>query len=423
MKLKAHFFLCAGLVLLSAIGLVAGYPVEAAQSTVASKTTPTRFGDDVDFLRKHTKIIVLRDALGAAQVAVSPAWQGRVMTSTADHDSGASFGWINREFIFSNRPSPHINAYGGEDRFWLGPEGSQFSIYFAPGSPFDSAHWFVPAAFDAWPFKTVSQSRDTAVFEARFPLTNYSGTHFQVMVKREIRLLDGKTAWRNLDLEPPGHIAVVAYESNNTLTNVGRSPWKKESGLLSIWILGMFNPSPSATIVVPIKPGPSSQLGVSVLAYEAYGVILPHQLKETTNAVFFRGDGKSRGKIGINPKRTVGKLGSYDAQRHVLTLVQFNQPLDVDEYVNSSWGPQEKPYGGDAVNSYNDGPLTPDARPLGPFYELESSSPAVALAPGASLEHTHRTFHLTGPEKELDVLARKVLGVSLAEIETALPTE
>jgi hypothetical protein len=26
---------------------------------------------------------------------------------------------------------PHINVFGGEDRFWLGPEGGQFSIFFA----------------------------------------------------------------------------------------------------------------------------------------------------------------------------------------------------------------------------------------------------------------------------------------------------
>ena len=59
-------------------------------------------------------------------------------------------------------------------------------------------------------------------------------------------------------------------------------------------------------------------------------------------------------------------------------------------------------------------------RPLGPFYELESSSPAAALAPGQSLTHVHRTLHLSGAEKDLDVVARAAFGVSLAEMKAAL---
>jgi len=52
---------------------------------------------------------------------------------------------------------------------------------------------------------------------------------------------------------------------------------------------------------------------------------------------------------------------------------------------------------------------------------LESNSPAAALAPGASLTHIHRTIHLSGPEAELDAIARAALGVSLDQIKTALP--
>jgi hypothetical protein len=69
------------------------------------------------------------------------------------------------------------------------------------------------------------------------------------------------------------------------------------------------------------------------------------------------------------------------------------------------------------VNSYNDGPAAPGAKPLGPFYELESSSPAAALAPGEALAHVHTTMHFQGPDKALDAIARRVLGVGLEEIE------
>jgi hypothetical protein len=83
------------------------------------------------------------------------------------------------------------------------------------------------------------------------------------------------------------------------------------------------------------------------------------------------------------------------------------------------WEIQDAPYGGDAANSYNDGPPAPGAKPLGPFYELESSSPAAALAPGESLTHVHRTFHFEGPEAELDAIAMATLGTSLGEIASA----
>jgi hypothetical protein len=91
----------------------------------------------------------------------------------------------------------------------------------------------------------------------------------------------------------------------------------------------------------------------------------------------------------------------------------------VTDYVNSLWKLQDNPFEGDAVNAYNDGPAMPGAKPIGPFYELESSSPAAALKPGESLSHVHRTIHLSGSKPALDAVARATLGVSLDEIEGA----
>lgn len=384
------------------------------------------FSDDLDFLRKHAEVIVLRGDQDRTQIAVVPAWQGRVMTSTADGGSGVSFGWMNRELIASGKLRSHINVFGGEDRLWLGPEGSQFSIYFAPGTSFEGENWYVPAPFDTIPFRAVSQSSDRALFRAEFPLINYSGTHFQVAIEREVRLLESGSALERLGVLPAKdltHVKLVAYESRNTLINAGSVPWKYDTGLLSVWVLGMLNASPLTTVVVPVKSGSEADLGPIVTPYLAYGAQPPERLRAAENAVFFRGDAQFRGKIGIGPRRSLGVFGSYDAAEHVLTLVQFNQPRNIDRYVNSLWGKQEHPYGGDAINSYNDGPPAPGAQSFGPFYELESSSPAAALAPGQRLEHTQRTFHLSGPESELDVVARAVLGVSLTQIKTALPID
>ena len=181
----------------------------------------------------------------------------------------------------------------------------------------------------------------------------------------------------------------------------------------------MFNPSPQTTIALPIAPGPASTLGPAV--NDAYFGRLPaDRLVVTEAVVFFRGDGRHRSKIGVPPPRARSLAGSYDAAAHVLTLVQYTRPAGATRYVNSMWEIQREPYQGDVVNSYNDGPPAPGTPPLGPFYEIESSSPALDLAPGQRYTHVHRTFHFVGTEAELDSLARATLKVGVAELKSVL---
>jgi hypothetical protein len=180
----------------------------------------------------------------------------------------------------------------------------------------------------------------------------------------------------------------------------------------------MFIPSPTTTIVVPFRKGPEAEFG-PVVNDAYFGKVPPERLKVGENAVYFRGDGQYRSKIGLPPRRARPILGSWDADTGVLTLVQYTFQDDNLPYVNSRWGNQKDPFGGDAVNSYNDGPAAPGSPPLGPFYELESSSPAAALRPGVTLRHVHRTFHLIGPRAKLDAIARATLGVGLDEVEAA----
>ena len=110
-------------------------------------------------------------------------------------------------------------------------------------------------------------------------------------------------------------------------------------------------------------------------------------------------------------------VGSWDAKNRVLTLVTYTVPEGPRPYVNSMWEMQKDPYSGDAVNSYNDGPPSPGAAPMGPFYELETSSPAAELGPGESLVHLHRTVHLQGDREVLDRIAWSTLGAGLDRIE------
>lgn len=392
----------------------------AGCATAGPENEEGTFANDLAFLRRHTETVVLTDDSGQGQVIVLPKMQGRVMTSTAGGPGGFSFGWINRELLASGTTVEHMNAYGGEDRFWMGPEGGQFSIFFEKGVPFDLEHWFTPAPIDTEPWELAFKSWHSVVLRKTMRLTNYSGTVFDVRVDREVRLLNRDQALKVLGTAPGQGVKMVAYESNNRMINVGDKRWRKETGLLSIWILGMFNPSPETTIVVPFVAGPQEKLG-PVVNDTYFGKVPAERLVVEDGVLFFSGDGQYRSKIGLSPRRAKAVLGSYDAAHHVLTIVQYNKPETTIDYVNSMWELQEAPFRGDTVNSYNDGPPEPGAEPMGPFCELETSSPAAALGPGESILHTHRTFHFRGAESLLDPIARATLGASLAEITSALP--
>ena len=380
----------------------------------------TPFADDLAFLRQHTNVIVLADGTGA-QVVVAPEYQGRVMTSTAGGDDEASFGWIGRAAITSGKRQPHMNVFGGEDRFWLGPEGGQYALYFKPGDPFDLEHWQVPEPIDWGAWEVTKQSATAATFTKRMRLKNYAKTEFDIGVERRIRLLDHDDLWANLGLEPVRGLGpvpavrFVAFESSNTVTNMGGKAWEADSGLVSIWILGMFKPSPTTTVVVPFRSGPESK--VDPIVNDAYfGKVPADRLVVKQSAIFFKGDGQYRSKIGVTPLRAQGVAGSYDATHNVLTVVQYDSLFDASRYVNSMWEIQRDPWSGDVINSYNDGPPAPGKPPLGPFYELETSSHALSLAPGKSYTHTHRTYHFVGRPGDLDPTARALLKATIPEI-------
>jgi hypothetical protein len=375
-----------------------------------------RYEEDLDLLKTHVDVIELTDDSGEARLAVVPAYQGRVMTSTAGGPDGWSLGWINEELIASGETLTHMNPYGGEDRFWLGPEGGQFAIFFDEGAPFDLEHWQTPALIDTEPFDLVDANEDRAVFRRRASLTNRAGFTFELQIDRTVRRLDERDVRSRFGVDVPGGVAVVAFESENGVMNAGEEPWRKETGLLSIWILGMFPPSSGATVVIPFAPGPEEDLG-PVVNDAYFGKVPPDRLVVEEERLFFRADGRYRSKIGISHRRATPICGSYDPERGVLSLVHLTLSSGAADYVNSMWEIQDEPYGGDVVNSYNDGPPEPGAKPLGPFYELESSSPALELSPGESHVHVHSTAHFRGPAEALDPIARAALGVGIAEIE------
>ncbi len=369
------------------------------------------YGFDLKFLKEHSNPVELKN--GDARIIVSPDFQGRVMTSSAAGENGLSYGWINYDLIESGEVLPHINPMGGEERFWLGPEGGQFSIFFKNGDAFDLKHWQTPSVIDTEKYEMVASGKTFAEFKKSAKIKNYSNTEFQIEIKRKVVLLTNEEIAKELGVGIEKNTKVVGYKTINNLQNTGTEAWKKESGLLSVWLLGMFNPSPEVTIVVPFKTGVKSDY---IVKDDYFGKIPAERLVvDTSGFVFLKGDGKYRGKIGIPPQRALPFLGSYDAHNHLLTIIKCEVKEGVTDYVNSAWELQKYPFKGDAINSYNDGPVA-DGKQLGPFYEMETSSPALALKAGESATYSQSTFHLQGSEDELDVICRKVLNLSLEKI-------
>ena len=385
------------------------------KETAMAIDSTKQYGYNRDFLKKHTNVIELRSA-GSA-ITLVPAWQGRVMTSTAEGETGFSFGWINRELIASGRILPHINAFGGEERLWLGPEGGQFSIFFSKGKSFIFEDWQTPAFLDTSPYELISSTDSSALFSCDIETENFSGTLFKLRIERDVTILSKEEIAKQTGINVK-NLSYVAYRSENTIINKGEKEWSKETGLLSIWMLGMFNPSPSVVVVIPVKMGDDNLLGPKVND-NYFGKISADRLKVSDSHILFRADGKSRGKIGIPPLRATGTMGSYDSDNNILTLLICSLPGGKSDYVNSAWQIQDNPFSGDALNSYNDGPLE-DGSQMGPFYELETSSPAAELKPGESLNHIQFTLHLTGNPNELDKVSLKALGLSLEAISNAL---
>lgn len=363
------------------------------------------FASDKNFLKKHLTIVELTS--GDLKLLISPKLQGRVFTSSANGDEGFSFGWINYNLISSGKILKNCNNFGGEDRFWLGPEGGQYSIFFEPGTEFDLDNWQTPAPIDTESWELIAHSSKKAIFEKELFLPNYAGTKFHILADREVAIFDNARINKELNIKIPDGIDAVGFESTNCLTNKNDFTWTTQTGMPSIWILGQLISTEKSTIILPFD-----QNGNGKIINDAYfGKIDDDRINILDKTILFRADGNKRGKIGIGPNRAKSIIGSYDATNETLTIVKYSLDKSSQEYVNSMWEYQEHPFTGDIVNAYNDGPL-PDGSQMGPFYELETSSPAASLASEETLQHKHATFHFIGNKEILEKISMELLGVS-----------
>tara|TARA_R110002020_G_scaffold98268_1_gene234032 strand:+ start:9810 stop:10955 length:1146 start_codon:yes stop_codon:yes gene_type:complete len=366
-------------------------------------------GHDIQFLEgRDEELIVLK--IDSAHVVISPKYQGKVFTSSATGLTGKSLGWIN--YGAFDKMDEHMNAYGGENRLWLGPEGGKYSLFFKSGDSMVFNNWKTPPPIDTEVWKTIKKNSAEVQLEKEMTINNYSNAQFDITTVRTVKLFSKDQIAQSLNIDL-GSLKSVGFKTSNKITNIGPSPWTKETGAPCIWILDMFKPSDETVIMIPFDKNAVAKVATT----DYFGEISPDRINFLDSVVLYKADGRARGKIGIPPTRAKKIAGSYDSVGKLLTVTVFDVDKDA-VYLNQEWKLDKDPFAGDAINAYNDGPLE-DGSQMGPFYEIESVSPAAFLAPQESLVHDHSVYHFTGEEKEMDKIVQRLFGITLKEVNEA----
>ncbi|MCT1530418.1 hypothetical protein M3B46_05390 [Sphingobacterium daejeonense] len=382
------------------------------QDTVNTTYKEGQFGYDLEFLQKYDSVLILSNESGLGQILVSPKYQGKVFTSTADGPDGKSFGWVNYK-AFSAPVDPHMNAYGGEDRLWLGPEGGPFSLYFENGKEMVYENWKTPTSIDTESWKLISADGSSAKMEKDTELKNYAGTVLTIKLNRDIKMLSNSQIESDLGIQLSDKIKSVGFSTLNSITNTGKEAWTKETGAPCLWSLDMFMPTDSTVILVPYEETAQGKIATT----DYFGEIDKDRIAYKDGVLYFKADGKSRGKLGLSPQRAKTIAGSYDLDNGILTVTKFT--IDSGKtYLNQEWTTKKDPFIGDAVNAYNDGPLE-DGGQMGPFYEIESVSPAAFLKPSEKLDHSHNVYHFMGDKEQVSILLTKLFNISVQDIQSA----
>ncbi|RJP17796.1 MAG: hypothetical protein C4520_15615 [Candidatus Abyssobacteria bacterium SURF_5] len=354
------------------------------------------------------RTLVLRRKPDEGCLLIAPDLSGRIIAVSLDGPGGENFGFVKEEAIANKGRNPQFNAYGGALRWWIGPEGGQYGLAFPPGTNrFDLDSWRIPEEYNGKSFN-VLYPKDTegsaALLGAECRLENASGTRFHIGVSCRIGLIGSPLPPK----KKSASLRHFGYRCEMCFENLSSAPMRRETGLVSIWMLGMYMPSAHAFVIAPFEKGGAKKIVTDT--YFSPSGLSRHRLmiRENDGYLVFRADGKERSKIGLSRSRASATLGSIDFTRNLLTVWRFPVRRRM-AYVNSLWELQKHPYSGDVVNSYND-----DGK-IGDFYELECSSPALALLPGERARFPLDIHHFDGPHEALLKTTSRLLGRKLRE--------
>jgi hypothetical protein len=379
--------------------------VFSACIVTASRAQESTFEEDIDFLKKYDKPIVLSAENNRAKIAVSAKHQGRVFTSTFMGDAGISNGWINYEAIKNNK-----SGVGGEDRFWLAPIGSQFSLFYPKEKTIEEKNWRLPPAITRGGAKVIKQNKVSVEFEKSYVVESHIGTKFSAKLNRTVTLFTDKQIQQSLNLLLPSSVNRVGFESANKLTNVGED-WDEKTGLITPWILGMFKGHDDAVAVFPLAKKAGSKSNIPSYLYP----LNDNRIIEKNAVVYFKVDGRYRSKIGVKAEQTKPIMGYFNSKTTVLTIVTFSFE-DGKLYPDAQESFVNHPYKGDVISSYNHGAMDGSVLSTSTFFELESSAQVLPLKTNEAITHRHQTYHFSGPYSEVNDVSLKLLGTSLKEI-------
>jgi len=367
----------------------------------------TSYGAIITPIAKKAMVIELLSDNKKGRIAISPEIQGKVLTTTYGGLRGESNGWINEEAIKGNELD--IAEIGGEERLWFGPLGSQHSFYFQQLKPFNGGNWLVPPSLSTEPYHLKKFVSKEVLLSKQITLTNFIGTEFNFEVLRKIRLLEQEDVENNLNIKIKNGLSYVAYESINSIQNKDDKPWKKETGLVSVWNLNMFKGSDETVVIIPLI----NEVSMDKI-YKYLGPLDQSRIQLKQNSLLFKADGKYRSKIGVPHEMAPKIYGSYSKDKERLTIVQYRKTIETD-YSNSDISIQDNPYEGEIIPIYNDGRMDYSPTNKTSFFELETTSASVELWPGKYVTHYHRVYHFSANETMLNAISEKLLGIRLKE--------
>lgn len=345
---------------------------------------------------------------------LGPELVGRVMCSTFDRNRGLANAWINKSAIQRGKVDPVFNNFGGEERFWLAPEGGPFGLEFGKKeSRFEN--YSVQPAMNTAEYRVLAKDDRSVLMEADLSLENHSGTRFDFRVERRISLLESCPYTQ----VSGGKIQVAAFQSENTVLNTGTKAWAKEGGTIAMWCLGQLLEYPHLSIIVPVRRDAGTESSPPTVDEYFKDFCIDGKFPSNRRAnfdtfVLLKADGAVRGKVGVKRDRAAGRLGSYDPDAHCLTVVDHDFYPEL-EYPTGYWRDYENAFDGDALSVYIDGPEHAGGN-HGLCYELETISPALFLRPQEEFTYRNRTFHLQGDPQDLQLICQRFLGPSLSQI-------
>lgn len=365
------------------------------------------FQDDLDFFNQYIQPVVLKD--GDRQVVISPELQGRILVSTANGLRGSSYGWYDKSLIASDSVFQNISKVGGASRIWFGPDQGENDVFVEVDALTNEVTRKAPKDLDTLQFEVLEKTENTITLGSKMHIKNLKHTIFDIDVLRRITLFSTAQIMSNLDVPVSESVDAVGFGAITSMTNIG-DDWTKEKGVISLWELGCMQPTAQTTVVIPLK---SNDAKPTIYFTELDDT----RIKVENNVLYYKADAEYLNKIGTLPEITLPVFGSYSPELNLLTIVRYSFSGEQD-YVNA-YPDNVDPFRGDVINIFNDGTWG-EIGPFGPFYELETSSPAKALKNGERLSHFHETYHFEGSKEALNSIALKVLNASIDEIEKAL---